>query len=89
MRAAKHRGEKGGGSNRETPRQGLPIDNVIRKESEARGGRESLHPSRQLGHQGRREGPSVMNSHGVEISIAGGVGEKVRGSNYHNPISFI
>jgi len=33
----------------------------------------------QLGHQGRGEGLTVMISHGVEISIAGGVGEKVQG----------
>jgi len=48
---------------------------------EGRGGWEELHPSRQLGHQKRRERYHLtMISHGVEISIAEGVGEMVRGN---------
>jgi len=49
----------------------------------ARGERqgEELHPSRQRGHQKRGEGYHLtMISHGVEISIAGGVGEMVCGA---------
>ena len=59
--------EKGGESSCETPRQRLPVDNVIRRETEVRGGGQLLHRSRQLGYQGRGEEPSVMISHSVEI----------------------
>ena len=68
-----------GKSNRETPRQRLPVDKAIRRESEGRGVGGMLHPSRQRGPSGKgRGGLPTMISHGVEISIAGGVGEKVR-----------
>ena len=68
-----------GESNRETPRQRLPVDNVIRRQSEGRGGRGLLHPSRQQrpSEEGRGGLPTMI-SHGVEISMAGGVGEMVR-----------
>ena len=68
-----------GESDRETPRQRLLVDNAIRRETEGRGGGELLHPSRQQGLSKKGTGgqPTMM-SHGVEISIAGGVGEKVR-----------
>jgi len=77
VRAADHCAETGGQSNCETPRQRLHLGNVIRRESEWRGGGGWLHPSRQPGDQGTGEGWSVMISHGLEISIARGVGEKV------------
>ena len=68
-----------GESNRETPGKRLPVDNAIRMESEGRGRGGLLHPSRQQrpSQKGRGDQP-MMISHGVEISIAGGVGEKVR-----------
>ena len=68
-----------GESNREAPRQRLPVDNAIRRESEGRGGGGLLHPSRQQGpsKKGRGDQPTMI-SYGVEISIAGGVGEIVR-----------
>ena len=72
-------------SNRETLRQRLPIDNAIRRETEGRGGGGLLHPSRQQrpSEEGRGGLPTMI-SHGVEISIAGGVGKKVR-ANYTVP----
>ena len=69
-----------GESNRGTPRQRLSVDNAIRREPEGSGGGGVLHPSRQQRPSEKgRGGLPTMNSHGVEISIAGGVGEKVRG----------
>ena len=71
-----------GESNRETPRQRLPVDNAIWRESEGRGGRGMLHPSRQRRPSGKGIGVlPTMISHGVEISIPGGEGEKVRVQN--------
>ena len=69
-------------SNRETPRQRLPVDNAIRRESEGRGGGGLHHPSRQQRPSEKgRGGLPTMISHGVEISIAGGIGEKVRANS--------
>ena len=71
-----------GESNRGTPRQRLPVDNPIRREPEESGGGGVLHPSRQQRPSEKgRGGLPTMNSHGVEISIAGGVGEKVRANS--------
>ena len=70
---------KRGKSNRQTPRQRLPVDDAIKRESEGRGGGGLLHPSRQPRPSEKgRGGLPTMTSHGVGISIAGGVGEKVR-----------
>ena len=68
-----------GESNRGTPSQRLRVDNAIRREPEGRGGGGMLDPSRQQRPSEKgRGGLPTMISHGVEISIAGGVGEKVR-----------
>ena len=82
-------GERGE-SNRGTPRQRLPVDNAIRREPEGRGGGGMLHPSRQQRPSEKgRGGLPTMTSHGVEISIAGGAGEKVRGSSVRSLDLFI
>ena len=76
---------RGGESNHDAPRQRLPKAKAIRRESEGRGGGCEHHSSRQLGHHTRGEGNlSRRTTYGVEISIAGGVGEVVR-ANYTVP----
>ena len=81
---------RGGESNRDAPRQRPPKAKAIRRESEGRGRGCEHHSSRQLGYHKRGEGNlSLKKTHGVEISIAGGVGEMVRAILLAHPGSLI
>ena len=82
--------ERGGESNRDAPRQRLPIAKATRRESEGRCGGCKHHSSTQLGHHKRGEGNrSLEKTQGVEISVAGGVGEMVRAQLLGNFFFFI